>query len=150
MTAPYQALRAADGHVTIGANGEAMWSALTRLLGHPEWERDPRFATVAGRLEHRPALIELIETVTAARPSAQLIAELRAAGIPAGPVNDYAAVFADPQTLARDMVVEATHPLAGLIRMIGPAWKMSGVEMAVRRPPPLLGQHTAEVLAELR
>jgi crotonobetainyl-CoA:carnitine CoA-transferase CaiB-like acyl-CoA transferase len=149
MTAPYQAVRAADGFVTIGANGDGMWAAVTRVLGHPEWQADPRFATVSGRLERRAELIELIESVTRSRAAAKLIAELRAANVPAGPVNDYAEVLADPQTLARDMVLETTHPLAGLIRMIGPAWKMSGVEMAVRRPPPLLGQHTDEVLGEL-
>jgi len=149
MSAPYQAVRAADGHVTLGANGDARWAAVTDVLGHPEWAGDARFATVSDRLEHRAALVGLIETVSATRPAATLIAELRAAGVTAGPVNDFAEVLADPQALARDMVLETTHPLAGLIRMIGPAWKMSGVAMGVRRPPPLLGEHTEEVLGEL-
>jgi crotonobetainyl-CoA:carnitine CoA-transferase CaiB-like acyl-CoA transferase len=90
-----------------------------------------------------------METVTRTRSAAALLTELRAAGVPAGPVNDYSAVFADPQTVAREMVMEADHPVAGRIKMIGPAWKMSALRMGVRRPPPLLGQHTAEVLGEL-
>jgi crotonobetainyl-CoA:carnitine CoA-transferase CaiB-like acyl-CoA transferase len=149
MTAPYQALRASDGYVTVGALNDRMWRATAEVLGHPEWPDDPRFTTGTDRMRNRAELIELIESVSSTRSSADLLAALQAEGIPAGPVNDYAQVFADPQTLARDMVIETEHPLAGMIRMIGPAWKMSGLEMDVRRPPPLLGEHTDEVLREL-
>ncbi len=149
MTAPYQALRTADGYVTVGALNDKMWRATAEVLGHPEWPEDSRFTTGTDRMRNRSELIELIETVSSTRSSADLLAGLQAAGIPAGPVNDYAQVFADPQTLARDMVIETEHPLAGAIRMIGPAWKMSDLPMGVRRPPPLLGEHTDEVLREL-
>jgi formyl-CoA transferase len=149
MTAPYQAVRSADGYITIGANNDSLWAAVSTALNHPEWRSDRRFDSVASRLEHREELIETIETVTSSRSSASLLAALRDAGVPAGPVNDYAAVLSDAQTLARGMVVETDHPLAGSIRMIGPAWKMSDLAMPVRRPPPLLGEHTKEILGEL-
>jgi crotonobetainyl-CoA:carnitine CoA-transferase CaiB-like acyl-CoA transferase len=149
MTAPYQALRTADGFVTVGALNDRMWRATAEVLGHAEWPDDPRFTTGTDRMRNRSELIALVETVSGTWSSADLLAALQAAGIPAGPVNDYAEVFADPQTIARDMVIETEHPLAGTIRMIGPAWKMSELPMEVRRPPPLLGQHTEEVLREL-
>jgi len=149
MTAPYQAVRTADGYVTVGANNDSLWAAVAGVLGHPEWQQDERFRSVASRLERREELIELIETVTSTRSSAMLLAQLRKAGVPAGPVNDYEAVFADEQTLARNMVLETEHPLAGTIRMIGPAWKMSDLDMPVRIPPPVLGEHTEEILVEL-
>ncbi|MEZ5098845.1 MAG: CoA transferase [Thermoleophilia bacterium] len=149
LSAPYQAIRTRDGHVTIGAFAQNLWAAAATAFGHPEWVDDPRFATGQDRLAHREELIELIETVSTTEPSAHWLDRLLAAGVPCGPVNDYAAAFADEQTLAREMVVEAEHPQAGRIRMLGIPVKLSGTPGAVRRRPPLLGEHADELLAEL-
>jgi formyl-CoA transferase len=149
MGAPYQAIRTMDGHITIGANHDRLWHAAAAALGRPEWSDDPRFATNADRLARRAELIALIEEVTATEPSAVWLERLLEAGVPAGPVNDYAAVFEDPQTKAREMVVEAEHPLAGTIKLLGIPWKSSAGSEGVRRRPPLLGEHTGEILAEL-
>ena len=149
MSAPYQALRTADGHVTIGAFAQNLWETAAHALGRPEWLADPRFATAQDRLAHRAALIEEIEAVTTTRPSAHWLGLLTAAGVPCGPVHDYPAAFADPQTAARQMVVEAEHPQAGSIRMLGIPVKLSGTPGAVDRVPPMLGQHADEILAEV-
>ncbi len=149
MSAPYQAIRASDGYLTIGAFTNKLWSAAAGAFGHPEWASDPRFASGADRLARRAELIELIETVTTTASVSIWLERLLAAGVPAGPVNDYASALDDPQTRAREMVVEADHPQAGRARMLGIPVKLSATPGAVRRPPPTLGQHTREVLAEL-
>ena len=149
MSAPYQAIRTQDGYITIGANNDKLWRAAAGVFGHPEWTDDPRFSTNGKRLVNREPLISLIEAVTVTAPSQRWLDALLVAGVPAGPVYDYAQVFEDPQTIARDMVVEATHPQAGLVRMLGTPWKASAGDAAVRRPPPMLGEHTTEVLTEV-
>ena len=149
MSAPYQAIRASDGYLTIGAFTNKLWGAAAGAFGHPEWASDPRFASGTDRLARRAELIELIETVTTTASVSIWLERLLAAGVPAGPVNDYASALDDPQTRAREMVVEADHPQAGRARMLGIPVKLSATPGAVRRPPPTLGQHTREVLAEL-
>ena len=149
MSAPYQAVRTSDGYITIGAFTDKLWGAAAAALGHPEWTDDPRFSVSAARLENRDALIAAIEEVTAGTPSADVVERLVGAGVPAGPVANYAQAVDDPQTLAREMIVTADHPLAGTIKMIGTPFKMSGTPTSVRRPPPTLGQHNEEVLREL-
>jgi formyl-CoA transferase len=149
MSAPYQAIRASDGFLTIGAFTDKLWSAAAGAFGHPEWASDPRFSTGPERLARRAELIGLIEAVTTEAPVSVWLERLLAAGVPAGPVNDYASALDDPQTQAREMVVEADHPQAGRARMLGIPVKLSATPGAVRRPPPTLGEHTREVLAEL-
>ncbi len=149
MSAPYQAIRAADGHLTLGANTDELWAATAQTFGHPEWSTDPRFATNGDRLANRVELIELLESVAADEPVALWVDRLRDAGVPAGPVYNYEQAFDDPHTRARRMVVEVDHPDAGEAKMIGIPIKLSETPGSVRRPPPRLGEHTAEVLAEL-
>lgn len=149
LSAPYQALRTADGHITIGAFTDKLWTAAAAAFGHAEWAADPRFATGPDRLARRDELVELIESVTVTEPAAAWLERLLEVGVPCGPVYDYAQAFADPQTRAREMVVEAEHPLAGTITMLGIPLKLSGTPGAIRRPPPMLGEHTREVLAEV-
>jgi formyl-CoA transferase len=149
LSAPYQAIRAADGYLTIGAFTDKLWAAAGRALGHPEWAEDPRFLRGADRLANRDELIALLESVTTTAPTAEWLERLHAAGVPAGPVSDYAQAFEDPQTEAREMVVEADHPQAGRVKMLGIPLKLSATPGSVRRPPPVLGEHTREVLAEL-
>ncbi|HYG78722.1 MAG TPA: CoA transferase, partial [Planctomycetota bacterium] len=109
---------------------------------------NPRFATNALRVEHRGELVPLLEKEIAPRASAELLAELKAAGVPASPVNDFAGVFADPQVVARQMIAEMQHPRAGMLKVPAAPGMIDGAKPPVRRPPPLLGEHTAEVLRE--
>jgi crotonobetainyl-CoA:carnitine CoA-transferase CaiB-like acyl-CoA transferase len=146
MAAPYQALRTADGYVVVAATNAHFWQRLCDVVGLPELVGDPRFATNADRLLHRDELTGLLETALATRTTQDWVDALVAAGVPVGPVQDYAQALADPHTLASGMVVEAQHPEAGTLRLLGSPVHVSPDPFAVRRPPPLLGQHTAEVL----
>jgi formyl-CoA transferase/CoA:oxalate CoA-transferase len=110
---------------------------------------DSRFSTPALRVTHRQALADLLGARFRAQPTAVWLERLEAAGVPAGPVLTYDQVFADPHVLHREMVVEVDHPTAGRTRVLGVPYKLSATPGAVRRPAPLLGQHTDEVLREL-
>jgi formyl-CoA transferase len=149
LTAPYQALRTRDGHMTVAGNNERMWARLCEAIGRPELPADARFATNAGRMANRAALVAELEAALAARDTADWVARLLDAGVAAGPINDYRQVFEDPHTLAREMVVEMEHPVEGTVRGLGIPVKLSDTPGAVRRAAPLLGEHTAEVLHEI-
>jgi len=148
MLAPYQAIRCADGYITLGAGPDRLFTRLCELLGHPEWGSDPDFATAGTRVRNRAALISRIETITAAQPRAYWLSRLEGAGIPCGPINDYAETFADPQVQARSLVVDLDHPTLGRVRTLGSPMKMSETPPRIKRRAPLLGEHTREVLAE--
>ena len=146
--APYQAIRCADGHITIGAGTDRLFSDLADVLGHPEWVAMPEFADTTSRVANRAALIERIEAVTQPEPKASLLARLTARGIPCGPINTYADAFADPQVQARQMVVPIDHPTLGRTRAVGSPVKFSETPAHIGRRAPLLGEHTDEVLRE--
>jgi formyl-CoA transferase len=148
MSAPYQAIRCADGYVTLGAANERLFRRLCDLLGHSEWAEAPEFAGDGNRVRNRAALAARIEAVTSQHPRSHWLALLEANDIPCGPINDYAQVFADPQVVARDMVVEVDHPTLGHLRALGSPLKLSATPVGVRRRAPLLGEHTDEILAE--
>ena len=148
MNAPYQAMRCADGFITLGAANDRLFKRLCALLGHPEWLERPEFATNAARVSNRARLAAEIEAITSAKPCAHWLDLLDAHDIPCGPINDYARVFADPQVRARGMVVESEHPSLGRIRSLGSPIKMSGTPPDVVRRAPLLGEHTDHVLQE--
>jgi formyl-CoA transferase/CoA:oxalate CoA-transferase len=146
---PYQALRTSDGYLMVAVGNDSLWQRFAPLIGLPELAADTRFATNPDRVVHRDELIPLIETALASRPSADWAAELSRAGIPAGAINSVDKALAHPQVLARDMVLTTEHPTAGTLRMPGSPVRLSGHTATVRRPPPLLGEHTDEVLSEL-
>ncbi|HET9261745.1 MAG TPA: CoA transferase [Vicinamibacterales bacterium] len=148
MFAPYQAVRCADGFITLGAANDRLFEALCRLLGHPDWIDDPEYATATLRVRNREGLVARIEAITMADASAHWLARLESAGIPCGPINDYAEAFADPHVLARGMVVEIDHPTLGRMKTLGPPVKMSETPARGRGRAPLLGEHTREVLLE--
>lgn len=148
MSAPYQAFRCADGHITIGAANDRTFARLATLLGHPEWTADSRFATDAARVAHRAELASLIEAITCTQPCRVWLQRLDEAGVPSGPINTYADVFADPQVIARDMVVEVDHPVLGRLKGLGTPLKMSATPLDPGRRAPLLGEHTEAVLRE--
>ena len=147
-SAPYQAIRCADGHVTVGAANDRLFERLCRVLAHPEWVDDAEFKTNAERVKHRDRLAQLIEQVTAEHPCGYWLKRLDAEGIPCGPINSYAEVFSDPQVLAREMVVETEHPTLGRIRTLGTPLKMSETPLTPGRPAPSLGANTDAILLE--
>ena len=149
MFAPYQAIACLDGHITLGTANDRLFTRLCELLEHPEWAADPHYATSALRVRHRESLIARIEAITSAHPRQYWLDRFERAGIPCGPVNDYAQVFEDPQVRARGMVVEVDHPVLGPMKALGSPIKMSETPPNATRRAPLLGEHTHEVLREV-
>jgi len=149
LVAPYQAIRASDGYITVGANNDKLFAALCRVIERPDLAGDSRFSSNGARMAHRAALIAEIEKTTAAETRAHWLARLDQAGVPSGSINTYPEALADPHTLARGMVVDLVHPGAGPIKALGIPVKLSDTPGAVDRPAPLLGEHTTEILTEL-
>jgi len=148
MVAPYQAIACADGYVTIGASNNRLFERLCEALGHPEWAALQEFADNPSRVRHRAALAERIESVTRHQPKRYWLEAFAARDIPCGPINSYDEVFADPQIVAREMVVDVEHPTLGALRALGSPIKLSATPPAVRRRAPTLGEHTEDVLRE--
>jgi crotonobetainyl-CoA:carnitine CoA-transferase CaiB-like acyl-CoA transferase len=148
-SSPYQVFQTADGWLTIGGAQQNFYERLCDIVDRPELKTDPRFRSNAERVRHNDVLIALLQEPLRERPTAHWMAALEAAGIPAGPVLHHDEVFTDPQILARDMVVPVTHRKAGAGHTLGVSVKLSATPGSVRRAAPMLGEHTAEVLAEL-
>src|ERR1700732_4931972 len=148
LNAPYQAFPAADGWITVGAANQGNWLRLLEALEAPELGYDPRFANNTERMRNLPALNAALTPLFKHRSSAEWLRRLGERGVPAGPVLDVNQMHADPQTLAREMIVETTHPKAGQVRAIGLPIKFSDTPGGLRRAAPVLGQHTREVLRD--
>ena len=148
LSAPYQAFPTADGWINVGAANQANWRRLVEVLDVPGLAQDARFADNAARMQNLPALIELLTERFRARPTAEWLARLEAAGVPAGPVLSVGEMLNDPQTRAREMVVEVEHPTAGRTRALGAPIKFSDTPARVARAAPRLGEHTREILRE--
>lgn len=149
MSAPYQAMKAADGYFVMGATNQKLWARLCDTLARPELLEDERYATVALRLANRLELVQALEQSFAKDSCEHWIDRLLAVGIPAGPILTYPQAFDSAHGRHRQMRIEIDHPIEGKVPNIGFAVKMGGTPQQVRRAPPLLGQHTEEVLAEL-
>jgi crotonobetainyl-CoA:carnitine CoA-transferase CaiB-like acyl-CoA transferase len=149
MSAPYQAVKAADGYFVIGAANQKLWLTLLEVLGRAELNNEPRFATNSQRVAHREALIEALAPTFAQKPAQEWIDALLKAGVPAGPIYDYEQGLASDHAKARQMVVEIPHPVEGTFKSLGFPMKMRGTPQKVRYPPPLLGEHAAEIRREL-
>jgi crotonobetainyl-CoA:carnitine CoA-transferase CaiB-like acyl-CoA transferase len=148
MIAPYQAYRAADGWLNIAVGSEKLWRLFCRALNLGIAD-DPRFADNAARVRDRDGLNAIIEPVIAARPVAEWVGLFAELGIPAGPINDVASLYADPWMDERGQIVRMPHPTLGTYLGAGFPVKASDTPPAPHRPPPLLGQHTVEILREL-
>lgn len=146
---PYQVFEVADGHLILAVGNDGQFERFCAVAGRPELAADPRFAKNADRVRHREALVPLLAEVLRTRSRADWLGALEAAKVPCGPINDLDDVFADPQVQARAMTTTVQHPLAGPLALVGSPIKLSGTPVQVRRAPPLLGQHTEEVLAEI-
>lgn len=147
--APYEAFPARDRWFALAAANERQWAVLCDVIGRPELKDDPRFATNGARVSNRPELVTVLNDVFAARDADEWLPDLREAGLPCGPINTVPDVFDHPQAQARDLALETEHPTAGPVRLTGFPYKLSQTPAEVRHPPPLLGQHTEEVLTEL-
>ena len=146
--APYQALRTADGHITVGANNQRLWRLLCETIGRPELIDDARFASNDDRMERpRGAGGRAREGADGARRPHEWVDVLVEAGVPCGPIHDYRQVFEDPHTQAREMEVRLSTRRRRR-RALGIPVKLSDTPGSVRRAAPLLGEHTAEVLRE--
>ena len=149
MSAPYQGFRGPDGQFVIGAANQRLWLRLCDVIGRPDLCDDPRFAENYDRIAHRAELAEILQEVFAMKPAGHWVDLLLGAGIPAGPINDYAAALGSDHAAARGAVQKITHPVEEEYDALGFAAKLSGTPARVRRPPPLLNQHAEEILAEL-
>jgi crotonobetainyl-CoA:carnitine CoA-transferase CaiB-like acyl-CoA transferase len=145
---PYQDFPTADGDMIVAVGNDAQFARLCQSAGHPEWSEDERFRTNAARVAHRGTLVPLLRQATVMRTTAEWIVALEAVGVPCGPINDLAQVFADPQVVARGMQIALPHPSAGTVPLVASPIRLSATPVDYRLAPPLLGQHTAEVLAE--
>jgi formyl-CoA transferase len=146
---PYQTFKARDRYFAFGALNERQFRDFAKVLGHPEWPEDPRFANNAARVAHRAELQAAVEDVLQAKTAREWVDALLAEGVPAGPINTIDEVFSDPQVLARNMRIDVPHPKLGNITMSGISYKHGDTPGTVRRHPPMLGEHTDEVLREL-
>jgi formyl-CoA transferase len=149
MSAPYQAMKAADGYFVMGATNQKLWKLLCDKIDRPELFEDPLFRTNPLRLANRLILAAELEKTFIAKTSEEWVDLLLAAGIPAGPINTYPQAFDSEHGQHRQMRMEIDHPIEGKVPNIGFAVKMMGTPQQVSRHPPLLGEHTDEVLKEL-
>jgi len=150
--APYQVFPTQDGFIMIGAGNDGQFKTLTRLLGAPELATDPRFLTNTERVANRAVLISLLNDLLSKRTSEawlDIFQNSPPPHFPVAPIRDMRGTFDHPQTRARGMTQTLKHPRAGDVEVVSPAVSYGGGKMPLSRPPPVLGQHTDEVLAEL-
>ena len=145
---PYQVFEVADGHLILAVGNDSQFAKFCEVAGAPQLALDLRFARNAERVRHRATLVPMLAALMKARTRSDWLASLEAAKVPSGPINDLADVFADPHVQAREMTVRLPHPLAGQVDLVASPMKLSATPVQYRRPPPLLGEHTAEVLRE--
>ncbi len=143
---PYQVFEVADGHVILAVGNDGQYRKLCTVAQRLDLAEDPRFQRNADRVRHRDTLIPIWTDVMRTRTKGDWLSALEAAGVPCGAINDMGEVFADPQVLARGMTVPVEHPLNPQLKLVASPMKLSATPVTVRRAPPLLGQHTEEVL----
>jgi formyl-CoA transferase len=146
---PYEVFPTADGHLILAAGNDSQWQSFCKAAGRPDLSADPRFRTNPDRIRNRKELIPLVRDVMKARTRKDWIGRLDAAGVPCGPINNYEEVFDDPQVRHRGLKIETPHPHSGSLPGIASPMRFSKTPVEYRLPPPLLGQHTREVLGGL-
>ncbi|MEQ4315517.1 MULTISPECIES: CaiB/BaiF CoA transferase family protein [Pseudomonas syringae group] len=146
---PYQSFPTADGDLILTVGNDSQFRKFAGVAGQPQWADDPRFVTNKLRVAHRAELIPLIRQATVFKPTGWWVAELERAGVPCGPVNDLAQVFADPQVVARGLAIELPHALGGRVAQVASPIRLSETPVEYHRAPPLLGEHTDQVLQAL-
>ncbi|GAC1034031.1 CaiB/BaiF CoA-transferase family protein [Pseudomonas sp. No.21] len=146
---PYQDFPTADGDFILTVGNDGQFRKFCEVAGHREWADDPRFSSNKARVANRAELIPLIRQATVFKTTAEWVAALEEVGVPCGPINDLAAVFEDPQVLARGLKVELPHALSGLVAQVASPLRLSDTPVEYRLAPPRLGEHTDEVLARV-
>ncbi|MBH3438569.1 CaiB/BaiF CoA transferase family protein [Pseudomonas luteola] len=146
---PYQAFPTADGDMILTIGNDAQFRRFCEVADRLDWVNDPRFATNQARVVYRMELVPLIRQVTVFRRTEEWIALLEAVGVPCGPINSVAQVFADKQVAARSLAFTMTHPLGQTVPQVASPMRLSRTPVEYRRPPPLLGEHTEQVLRYL-
>ena len=146
---PYQSFAARDGVFCLAVGNDSQWQKLCQVLDHTEWATDSRFATNPARVQHREVVVPLLQEVFSTQDVAFWLHKIAAVEVPCGPVQALDQVFADEQVVARDMIWTVPHPTVGEIRLVGSPLKLSETPVASRSHPPLLGEHTEEVLTSL-
>ncbi|HUS95534.1 MAG TPA: CaiB/BaiF CoA-transferase family protein [Hyphomicrobiaceae bacterium] len=149
--APYQVFPTADGSIIIACGSEQQYQRFCKLIERPDLIEDPRFHNNENRLANRRALVDVLNPILSSKPSAHWLAELEAASISCGPINTLDQTFADPQVAARGMKIEMPHPATGTrpVTLVGSPLKLSDTGVEYRHSPPLLGEHTGDVLHEV-
>jgi crotonobetainyl-CoA:carnitine CoA-transferase CaiB-like acyl-CoA transferase len=148
LNAPYQAFEAADGWIVVGGANQKNWLLMLEALGASHLAEDPRFRTGADRMGHLKELEAELSAFYRTKPAAHWLAALEEKNVPCGPVHDMLQALSDPQTLAREMVVEVPHTSLGAVKTVGLPVKFSATPGKVRAGAPLYGEHTREVLRE--
>ncbi|MES2105270.1 MAG: CaiB/BaiF CoA-transferase family protein [Pseudomonadota bacterium] len=146
---PYQTFATSDGHIIVAAGNDSQYAKFVQAGGRPELADDPLYFTNPRRVQHRDQLVPLLMGMVQQKTKQEWIDLLESAGVPCGPINNLDEVFDNPQVLARDILVELPHPSAGKVKLVGSPMKLSATPTQASSAPPLLGQHTAQVLGEM-
>lgn len=146
---PYQDFPTADGDFILTVGNDSQFRKFAEVAGRPEWADDPRFATNTLRVANRSVLVPLLRQATVFKTTAEWVTQLEAVGVPCGPINDLAQVFADPQVQARGLAMQLPHALAGLVPQVASPIRLSETPVEYRNAPPLLGEHTRQVLEQV-
>ncbi|MFL5761961.1 MAG: CaiB/BaiF CoA transferase family protein [Thermomicrobiales bacterium] len=149
IVAPYDTFATADGYINLAVGNDHLWQRFCAAFGLEDAAKDERLLTNAGRITNKELLYDVVNGALATCSTAEVVAELDARGVPCGPIYDVAQVFADPQTRAQGLMREAPHEKLGSVKLTGFPYHFSAAELDIRVPPPLLGQHTNEILSEL-
>lgn len=149
MSAPYQAFAGSTGMFVVGAANQKLWLIFCDVIERPELKDDPRYANNIDRVQRRSELAAELQPTLMTRPAEEWVERFLAAGVPAGPINDYSVALDNEHVHHRQAVIEINHPVEGSFKALGFPAKLSATPASVRRHPPLLGEHTAEILAEL-
>ena len=144
---PYQVFEVADGHLILAVGNDGQFAKFCAVAGQPALALNPLYARNADRVRHRETLVPLLAALLIQRSKSDWLAALEAAKVPCGAINSLAEVFADPQVHERSMTVAMLHPLTDSLRLVASPIKLSATPVHYTRPPPLLGEHTDEVLA---
>jgi crotonobetainyl-CoA:carnitine CoA-transferase CaiB-like acyl-CoA transferase len=146
---PYQSFQCSDGFIILAVGNDAQFTRFCELAGKPELAADERYLTNSARVRNRDSLLPEVSEIMQAKSSADWLEQLNQRGIPCGPINNLDQVFADPQVRHRGLQLELAHPTAGRVASVASPIKLSQTAIEYRRAPPLLGEHTDEVLGRL-
>jgi crotonobetainyl-CoA:carnitine CoA-transferase CaiB-like acyl-CoA transferase len=146
---PYEVFPAADGHIILAVGNDSQFASFCKVAGRDELARDPRFSTNPQRVTNRGVLIPLVQDIVRQRRKGEWITALEAAGVPCGPINDMREVFENPQVRHRGMRVDIPHPAGVACSTVASPMRFSATPVTYAAPPPLLGEHTREILGSV-